>query len=135
MKSDKKGIKMKQFMKNLVLTLGILGFVISVAAESDSKTNPTSSPVVSESNHQHGSEASATTEGNSGGMTGMHGMMGKHGMMAGKMNMADMHGMMMECMKTSKLEKMCSKKMMKRCEKIMGKNECQKMMEEKMDKE
>lgn len=53
--------------------------------------------------------------------------MESHDMM-GKMDMAQMHTMMGDCMKMHKDGKMCDQNTMAKCEENMGKDECQKMM-------
>lgn len=50
------------------------------------------------------------------------------GDMMGTMDMQSMHGMMQECMAMHKDGKMCDHDMMAKCQKQMGKGECQKMM-------
>ena len=53
--------------------------------------------------------------------------MGNHNMM-GKMDMAQMHMMMGDCMKMHNDGKMCDKDTMAKCQENMAKGECQKMM-------
>ena len=50
-----------------------------------------------------------------------------HSMM-GKMDIAQMHTMMGECMKMHSDGKMCDKNTMNKCQENMGKAECKKMM-------
>ena len=51
-----------------------------------------------------------------------------HEMMAGKMDMGQMHAMMGDCMKMHKDGKMCEGQTMEQCQKNMEKGECSKMM-------
>lgn len=55
--------------------------------------------------------------------------------MMGSMKMDDMKGMMHQCMEMHKGGKMCDHDMMQKCQKKMGKDECQKMMKQAKDQE
>lgn len=56
--------------------------------------------------------------------------MGDQGGMMGKMDMSHMHDMMKDCKSMHKDGKMCDHEMMEKCEKEMGKGDCQKMMKQ-----
>jgi hypothetical protein len=99
-----KEFKMKFTLATLVL---VMGFSFSSLAEEQKAPD-----------QQHATEPQQDKA-----MEGMN-----HGMMGGKMDMAQMHAMMGECMKMHKDGKMCEGSMMEQCQKNMGKNECSQMM-------
>jgi len=102
---------MKNTIKTALIAFICIGFVSFAHAEETK----------AEDHSAHHPEGQAKTE-TKGGMMG-DGMMGK-------MDMSQMMGMMHECMSMHKDGKMCDHSMMEKCQKQMGKGDCQKMMKE-----
>jgi hypothetical protein len=111
------------------LTLAIAA-VLFAACASGAKQTPqgtTSAATTAEDHEAHHAADAAPAKPESSSPTGeMKGGMGQ-GMM-GKMDMAQMKGMMDQCMSMHKDGKMCDHEAMKSCETKMKKGECNEMM-------
>lgn len=107
---------MKAKFFSAIAALALVGFVSANPAYAQDKN--TTDQAQHEGHHPDSGTPAAKDSG-----------MDKGGMM-GNMDMESMKGMMHECMEMHKDGKMCDHDMMDKCQKQMGKGDCQKMMKQ-----